>query len=404
MRERKAAGRSSRPSTASDTASGRKRGRKRFSLRTKLFFAILGSTLACIVFFAVISNLLVHRQFERTYEGFRVWVESGEVPPPPPPHPGDLSAEKSERLLAINLSYVFTGLLGVVLAFLLSYYLSNRISKPLALLTEATHRVAGGDYGGGVDVKGDKEVEELAEAFKTLSENLARNEALRKKMVTDISHELRSPLAVLRGHLEALEDGVIELDEGVLSVLMENNNLLSRLVEDLRQLALVDAGQIELDLMPVDLEKALRSAVAVFERELAEKEINVEVTIERGLPDALADQGRLSQVLHNLLSNALRYAPRGGRIDIGARADEGEIIIWVADNGPGIEPAELPLVFERFYRTDSSRARDTGGTGLGLSIAKGLVEAQGGRMWAESEPGSGTAMLFTLPIALAEKH
>lgn len=346
----------------------------------------------------------MHRQFERTYEGFRVWVESGEVPPPPPPHPGDLSAEKSERLLAINLSYVFTGLLGVVLAFLLSYYLSNRISKPLALLTEATHRVAGGDYGGGVDVKGDKEVEELAEAFKTLSENLARNEALRKKMVTDISHELRSPLAVLRGHLEALEDGVIELDEGVLSVLMENNNLLSRLVEDLRQLALVDAGQIELDLMPVDLEKALRSAVAVFERELAEKEINVEVTIERGLPDALADQGRLSQVLHNLLSNALRYAPRGGRIDIGARADEGEIIIWVADNGPGIEPAELPLVFERFYRTDSSRARDTGGTGLGLSIAKGLVEAQGGRMWAESEPGSGTAMLFTLPIALAEKH
>lgn len=341
----------------------------------------------------------MHRQFERTFEGFRVWVESGETPPPPPPPPDHLSAEKSKRLVAVNLSYVFTGLLGVVLAFALSYYLSNRISKPLALLTEATRSVAAGDLGREVEVRGDREVEELAEAFNVLSESLAKNEMLRKKMVTDISHELRSPLAIQRGHLEALEDGVIELNDEVLSMLLENNNLLTRLVEDLRQLALVDAGQLDLDLMLVEAGKALEKACAVFEREMAEREIEVEFAVEPDLPPVLADRGRLHQVLHNLLSNALRHAPRGGRIRLSALVHEGAVLISVEDNGPGIEPEELPYVFERFYRTDRSRARETGGTGLGLSIARGLVEAQGGRMWAESEPGRGTAIRFTLPLA-----
>ncbi len=303
-------------------------------------------------------------------------------------------------MLAVNLSYVFTGLLGVVLAFILSYYLSSRISKPLAQLTDATRGVAAGDYGRGVDVRGGREVEELAEAFNTLSESLARNESLRKKMVTDISHELRSPLAVQRGHLEALEDGVIELSPEVLSVLMENNELLSRLVEDLRQLALVDAGQLELDLMPLDMGETLRTAAAVFEREAAAKGVEVEVEVEPGLPHALADQGRIHQVLHNLFSNALRYNPQGGRIKASACRREGVVMVSVEDNGPGIEPGELPYVFDRFYRTDRSRTRETGGSGLGLSIAKGLVEAQGGRIWVESEPGKGTAIRFTVPTAL----
>lgn len=353
-------------------------------------------TLACVLFFALLSNYLVHRQFDKAFEGVRTVIEEPQPPPPPPPHSG-LMEVKKERLNVINLSYVFTGFLGVVLAFVLSYYLSNRISRPLSELTLATRCIEAGEYGKRVDVRGGREVEELGHAFNALSESLERNEMLRKKMVTDISHELRNPLAVQRGHLEALEDGVIALDREMLDVLIENNALLSRLVEDLRQLSLVDAGQIVLDLMPVDVAETLRIAAAAFEREVAEKEIAMEIEAEAGLPAARADQGRMSQVLANLLSNAISYTPRGGRITMRARGEPGWVVVSVSDTGPGIAREELPYIFERFYRTDSSRTRDTGGTGLGLSIAKGLVEAHGGKMWAESETGKGTTVFFSLP-------
>lgn len=382
-------------STGSGTGS---RSKRRPSLRLKLFLAILGVTLACTLFFALLSNYLVRRQFDRAFEGIRIIV--GEpMPPPPPPH--DIMQEKQERLDVVNLSYIFTGLLGVLLAFILSYYLSNRISKPLAELTEATRSIAGGEYGKQVGVKGGREVGELGEAFNYLSEGLERNEMLRKKMVADISHELRNPLAAQRGHLEALQDGVIDFDPAVVGVLLENNMLLSHIVEDLRQLSLVDAGQIELELMPLNVADSLRTAASGLEREFAEKNIVFELDVEADLPAVQADGVRIAQVLGNLLRNALMYTPEGGSITAGARRRGSEIAVFVSDSGPGIEGEELPYIFERFYRTDKSRTRDTGGSGLGLSIANGLVEAHGGRIWAESEVGQGTTIFFTLPLSLA---
>jgi len=381
-----------RRSTVSDTGF---RLKKVFSLRFKLFFAILGVTLACVVFFALLSNYLVHRQFEQTFEGIRVMVD--EPQPPPPPH-SEMISFKEERLDVVNLSYIITGLLGILLAFVLSWYISNRVSKPLAELTSATGSITDGEYGKQVTVKGGSEVEELGEAFNALSQSLERNEVLRKNMIADISHELRNPLAAQRGHLEALEDGVIDLDEDVISILMKNNLLLSRLVEDLRQLSLVDAGQVELELMPVDAHEALRVAASNFEHDLTEKEISLVMEIPTNLPALRADRGRISQVLANLLTNALLYTPAGGQITLDAKEVEEEVVISVSDTGPGIEQEELTFIFDRFHRTDRSRTRDTGGTGLGLSIAKGLVEAHGGRMWAESEIGQGTSIFFTLPV------
>ncbi|MEW6553810.1 MAG: ATP-binding protein [Actinomycetota bacterium] len=374
------------------------RQRKRLGLRLKLFLVILGVTLTCILFFALLSNYLVRQQFDRTFEGFeRDFVM--EPLGPPPPEPPDIKVMKDERVDVVNVSYIITGMLGVLLAFVLSWYLADRISKPLSELTLATSHIAGGDYGRQVDVKGGREVEELGEAFNALSLGLERNEVLRKNMIADISHELRNPLAAQRGYLEALQDGVIELKPEALEVLVKNNALLARLVDDLQQLSLVDAGQLNLDLIAVNAEEALKAAASGFEHDLADRGITLTTDVEAGLPAVMADPGRLSQILGNLLANSLQYTPRGGSITMGARGEDREVAIFVSDTGPGIAAEELPFIFDRFHRTDRSRTRDTGGTGLGLSIAKGLVEAQGGRMWAGSEAGKGTTIFFTFPTA-----
>lgn len=394
-------------STGPATGSKPRKPNRLFSLRTELFLVILAVSLVTILAFSLLTNYLVRRQFEHAFENMPVYEmpppdPSGEVAwyevKPPGGRPPEMENAKQERINVVNYSYIFTGLLGVLLAFLLSWYFANRISHPISELTEATRSIADGEYGKKVEVHGADEVEELGTAFNALSESLERNERLRKNMIADISHELRNPLAAQRGNLEALEDGVIQLNPEVLDVLIKNNHLLSRLVEDLRQLALVDAGQVELNIMPVDAAVALRAAAASLEREFGEKRVALEVDAAADLPAALADQLRLSQVLGNLLRNALQYTPDGGTVTLGAKAAGDEVAFTVADTGPGIAAEELPNVFERFYRTDKSRARDTGGSGLGLSIAKGLVEAQGGRIGVESEPGRGAVFTFTLPL------
>ncbi len=345
------------------------------------------------------SHFLVRREFRRAFE------EEG-LASNPLPHPEGKAVEPprppEHRLRYIDLSYIVTGLLGFILAFVLSYYLSNRISRPLSELTDATQHIAEGKYGKRVDICGYQEAEKLASAFNYLSENLARNETLRKNLIADISHELRTPLAAQRGYLEALEDGVIDFNLDSLEVLSRNNLLLSRLVEDLRQLALADAGQLELHPQALDVGKVLREAVSGFEHSLQEKGVRMVFSVPQGLPEVHADRERLTQVIGNLVQNALAHSPQGGSIVLEVRREAEGVVVSVADQGPGIAEGELPMIFERFYRIDRSRARESGGSGLGLSIARSLVEAHGGRMWAESEPGKGTAISFTLPLTSAE--
>jgi signal transduction histidine kinase len=308
--------------------------------------------------------------------------------PPPPPGPRNL-----------NWSFVIAGFLGLALALILSYTLSDRISKPLSKLAAATRGIARGDYGERAHVSGGVEVEELEEAFNSLAESLERNEKLRNNRVEDVAHELRNPLATLRGQLELLQDGRIECDRELVDSLMEDATLLSRLVEDLRQLSMVEAGQLQLDLEQLGVEEALRDVASRFENEASMKKTKLGVELAPDLPPIKADRTRLAQVLGNLVGNSITHTQSGGSIEVGAGRIGDDVVISVTDDGAGIDSEELPFVFERFYRADRSRTRETGGAGLGLSIAKSLVEAQGGSIWAESEgAGKGTAVHFTLPV------
>ncbi len=265
----------------------------------------------------------------------------------PPPEPGGIPPElqkaRDERIDVVNYSYLFTGLLGVLLAFILSWYLSSRISRPISELTDATQRIAGGAYGEKVDVRGTEELEELGEAFNTLSEGLAHNETLRKNMIADISHELRTPLTAQRGYLEALEDGVIEPDRKVVEVLMRNNQQLTRLVEDLRQLSLVDAGQLELYPESLEIGVVLHDAAATFERAFDGKGVSLELDIAPALPAVRADRGRVSQVLGNLMANAYLYTPEGGDITLGAKPGQDEVVVYRLRSRAGNSRRRPPL-------------------------------------------------------------
>jgi signal transduction histidine kinase len=219
-------------------------------------------------------------------------------------------------------------------------------------------------------------------------------------MTADIAHELRTPLSVIQGNLEAVLDGVYPPDAEHIQPALDQAQLLARLVEDLRTLALAEAGQLSLDRQPTDVAELVKRVVASFEPKAADRRVTLSVDAPSSLPRIRADGQRIAQVLTNLLGNALRYTPQAGRADVRLSAQPESILITVSDNGPGIAAEDLPHIFDRFYRADKSRSRDPrsgGGSGLGLAIARSIVEAHGGRIWAESETGQGTTIAFTLP-------
>ncbi|TEU19353.1 MAG: hypothetical protein E3J21_04035 [Anaerolineales bacterium] len=232
---------------------------------------------------------------------------------------------------------------------------------------------------------------------------LARLEELRRNMVTDVAHELRTPLSNIRGYLEALQDGVVEPEERIIDSLHEEAMLPNHLVDDLQELSLAEAGHLELERQPVALADIVDRAVeAVHPRAKAEG-----VTVQVDLPEDLlvdVDPQRIGQVLRNLLDNALTHTSPGGEIAVAARAEGQWVEVSVRDTGSGIAAKDLPYVFERFYRADKSRSRATGGARLGLAIAKQLVEAHGGRIWVESTEGEGSTFTFALPTSISSQE
>jgi signal transduction histidine kinase len=271
----------------------------------------------------------------------------------------------------------------------------RRMSMPLDELVDASNKVAEGDYSVRVEEKGPPEIYSLMRGFNSMAERLQVNDQQRRNMLADVSHELRTPITVIQGNVEGILDGLYPADEARLKSILEETLILSRLVDDLRTLALAESGALHLKREPTNIAELIRDAVAGFEGQRKEKEIKIEMSLE-GVEDANIDPQRVREVLSNLLSNALRYTPRGGLIYInlteaGSGLDR-NVTISVEDSGPGIEPHILPHVFDRFYKSS-----DSGGMGLGLSIAKYLVEAHGGKIWAESELGKWTKISFMLP-------
>jgi signal transduction histidine kinase len=291
-------------------------------------------------------------------------------------------------------------LLAGVLGVLLGLALSRSLTAPLQRLATAARAMAGRDFTQRVRVDGGAEVAEVAQAFNEMAAALAEAEQLRKNLMADVAHELRTPLSVLQGNLQAILDDVYELDKTEIAHLYDQTRLLSRLVDDLRELALADAGQLHISLQPTDVGKVLRAAYDSLAPAAEAQGIALTLRIADDLPWVYADPDRVAQVLHNLLDNALRHTSASGSIALSASPTSDVVEITVGDTGEGIAPAELPHLFDRFWRADRSRShagRWAGGSGLGLSIAQSLVQAQGGHIWAESEQGRGATFRFTLP-------
>ncbi|MGB9776448.1 MAG: sensor histidine kinase [Anaerolineae bacterium] len=316
-----------------------------------------------------------------------------------PSQPLPLSAEQQAFLSRVRAALLAATLAALAVALVVGGLLFRSIIHPLQQLTAASQAIARGDLSARAPVRGADEVAQLARAFNQMAENLARAEEARRNQTADLAHELRTPLTVLQGTLEAMVDRVYPADPENLLAALAQVRTLSRLVEDLRLLSQADAGELTLHRAPLDLGGFLEEVVEAHRSAAQERRISLSLERPAALPLVLADRDRLVQVMGNLLSNALRHTPPEGRITVRLTDRGRDVVVAVADNGPGVPPEDLPHLFERFWRRDPSRQRATGGSGLGLSIARHIVEAHGGHIWAEPTPGGGLTVAFALPTA-----
>ncbi|MCC6790042.1 MAG: HAMP domain-containing protein [Thermomicrobiales bacterium] len=291
------------------------------------------------------------------------------------------------------------GLTAGVAAVVASIVISRRLTRPITVLAAANRRLARGDLGARVAVDTDDELGELAIRFNDMAAALTDVEQRRMHLIGDIAHELRTPIATLRGYLEGLSDGVVEPSPALWQQLQTETGRLARIVDDLQELSRVESGRAMLTRAPVAVEELIDESIAVLALSFRDKGVILSKAIPAELPRVLADAGRAVQVLVNLLSNALRNTPAGGQVVVSASDDAAAVRITVRDTGIGIPREHLPFLFDRFYRVDPARSRALGGSGIGLAIAKALVEAQDGRIQAESDGlGCGAIFSFTLPV------
>jgi signal transduction histidine kinase len=249
-------------------------------------------------------------------------------------------------------------------------------------------------------VKRKDELGHLADSFNEMASSLEKAEKAKRQMIADVSHELRTPLTVLRTALEGLRDGVLEPTPENFASLHNKTLLTSRLVDDLQQLALADAGELTIQKSACDLGQLLAHIQTTIGVQLEDSDIQFSLHIAKDLPKVEADSQRIEQVVLNLLSNAVRHTPEGGTIRLTARETEGSLVqVTLCNTGPRLSDEDLIHVFDRFYRAEPSRSREKGGAGLGLAIAKALIEAHGGRIWAENDPSRGACFRFTLPVS-----
>ncbi len=309
-----------------------------------------------------------------------------------------------------DLRHLLVGVVPVVLLLLLALrwvgrFASRRFTSPLSETMKAADALAEGDLSARVAVQGSGEFRHLARSFNHMAEALETADRQRRELLADVAHELRTPLTIIQGNLEGLRDGVYQATPEHLDLVLDEAETLGRLVDDLRLLTLAEAGQLPLDVQDLDVAQLLADVRDALAARAGEAGIDLVVEAGDDLPPLAGDPQRLGQVLTNLLTNALRHTPAGGRVTLGAEAFAGNglppaVRLWVADTGEGIAAQDLPRIFDRFWRGDPARSHEAGaGMGLGLAIARGLVEAHGGRIWAESDgvPGRGTTVSFVLP-------
>ena len=300
--------------------------------------------------------------------------------------------EESQHSLGLIVGVAVLGAVVVGLVF------SRLITGPMRRLTLAARRITDGDFSQRTPQKTKDEVGQLSAAFNSMAEQLDKNEQIRRQLLADVAHELRTPLSVIQGNLEAWLDGVIAPTPEQIASAHDETVLLSRLVTDLRDLSLAEAGQLRLHTVPTNLADLVNAEIESIESRFQELQISLHCDLPPDFPTVSVDGERIRQVLRNLLDNALRHTPAGGTIRVGGSSvSPGWVTLCVSDTGSGIRPEDLPHVFDHFYKTDRSRHRGHGGSGIGLAIVKQLVEAHGGNAWVESQPGEGSSFFFTLP-------
>lgn len=310
-------------------------------------------------------------------------------------------AMKGAFVDAMTQTLIAALVIAIATATVISMMVAARIARPVTLLAGAAHRIAGGHYAERVATDQPGELRDLATSFNEMASSLEATERRRLQLVGDIAHELRTPLTTIDGYLEGIEDGVVRPDPATLRLLRAETGRLTRLVDDLADLWRVESHQLPIHLARLDAALVARDVVNRFEPRARSDGITLRAPTDP--VQVFADRDRLEQILSNYVSNALRHAPPGSTVTVGAEPAGPTALLWVADEGQGLAANQLELVFERFYRIDAARARASGGAGIGLAIVRALAEAMGGRAWAESGGiGTGAAFLVELPAAGAD--
>ena len=310
-----------------------------------------------------------------------------------------LDTQEQAFLDRVRISVVWAAALAIILALALGLFFSRAVTAPIEHLTKAAAAITSGDLKQHVTIRGQDEISKLGHAFNGMAVSLAEAETLRKNLVADVAHELRTPLTIIQGTLQAILDGIYPLEMAQVADLYDETQLLTRLVDDLHELTLADAGQLRLDRAPVDVVALARAAIARFGAAAEAAQVELALEAEETVPAISGDADRLEQVLRNLISNALRHTPAGGRVVVSVQSVDGYVRLQVADTGTGIAAEDLPHLFDRFYRGDKSRSRRGGGAGLGLAIVRQLVIAHGGQISVDSRDGAGATFMVVLPTA-----
>jgi signal transduction histidine kinase len=369
-------------------------------LGAKLFLSYLAIILIGVIVLVIASQFILPTAFNRHMAGMGMMMD-GIMGNQGMGNPENMSQLYTDFRASFNEALIYAALTATMVAVLLSVYLSRSVIAPVSAMSVAAERIADGRYDERVQVEGEDELSQLATRFNQMAEKLNQVETMRRRLIGDVSHELRTPLTAIKGSMEGLMDGVLPATEETYQQIHAEADRLNRLVDDLQELSRVEARAYELELRPLEVSALVQTVTKRLAPQFEAKHIALDVQLDPDLPRVLADEDRAVQILTNLVGNALQYAPENGRVKIAAQRMDQEVLISVRDTGLGIPPEHLPHIFDRFYRADKSRSRRAGGgSGIGLTIARALVEAHGGRIWAESTgDGQGSTFTFTLPMA-----
>ena len=373
----------------------------------KVFLSYVIVVLVGVVVLATATSLSVPAAYNRHMVGMSEMMLNNNMMGTAQPLEMELFANYTTSVTeALSLA----ALAALIAAVFASFFISRQVVGPIERMMKLSHRIAEGEYEERLKISGSlqsnhlDELDQLALSFNQMAEKLEKTETMRRQLIGDVTHELRTPLTAIKGYMEGLMDGVIPQTPETYQQIHAEADRLQRLVNDLQELSTVEAEVYQLKIESFSPGNLVDTAIIHFNHQFEEKGIEIKEELEPDLPNVFADKDRILQVLTNLLGNALQYTPSGGKVVITGSQLKSETLISIRDTGVGLSPEQIPSVFNRFYRSDKSRARASGGSGIGLTIAKALVKAHHGRIWAESEgEGKGSSFHFTLPIATTTK-